>query len=69
MWITILYITVTYIILYIAILQFYKRVYFQKFNQVTQNKTFVGKMDIILENYILFNNISGFILFFIFMGV
>ena len=36
---------------------------------ITQNKTFVGKMDIILENYILFNNISGFILFFIFMGV
>ena len=42
MWIAILY-NCTYIILYIAILQFKKRVYFQKFNQVPQNKKSVEK--------------------------
>ena len=31
--------------------------YFQKFNQVPQNKTSVQKIEIILENYIIFNNI------------
>ena len=60
MWIAILY-NCTYIILYIGILQFKERVYFQKFNQVPQNKKFVEKMGIILENYILFNNIFYFI--------
>ena len=34
--------------------------YFQKFNQVPQNKKSVEKMGIILENYILFNNIFYF---------
>lgn len=63
------WITVTYIILYIGNPSVLKRVYFQKFNQVPQNKTFVEKIAIILENYILFNNISGFIVFLIFMGV